>query len=613
MKNQSAKIRNVAIIAHVDHGKTTLVDQLLQAGGAYHENQSVTERAMDSMDLEREKGITIKAKNTAVHWDGHVINIVDTPGHADFGGEVERVMKMVDGVLLVVDAYEGPQAQTRFVLRKALAEGLCPVVVINKIDRDHADPIAVKEKVLELFLDLEASDEQFEAAFVYGSARDGYFMDSPDGDRSEGVLPLLRAIVEEVPPPKVEEGGFRMLVSNIDWNNYVGRVAVGRILSGEIQKGAKVFVHRRSGECDRATVTKVFEYSGLGVRESGAGVAGNIVGVSGFEDVDIGETLSASEESEALPFVDIDPPTVQMEFSINDGPFAGQDGKQVTSRQIRDRLMREMKINVSLQVSDGDQAGVFNVKARGAMQIAVLVEQMRREGFEVLVSRPTVIYKRDEETGQKLEPFEKVFVEVPEEHVNGVMRSLTGRRAQVESMDGVRGGKEIVAVIPTRGLIGFETELMNITSGHGVMSHLFHEYAGYCGEVPTRQTGTLVSMETGIATPYSLDALEDRGKLFVDAGETVYQGQVIGENPRADDLPVNPTKEKHLTNHRSKGDGKGIQLSPALKFSLERAIEYIAGDELVEATPSNLRMRKRVLCNHERKRMGRSSKKAEAV
>ncbi len=613
MKNQSVKIRNVAIIAHVDHGKTTLVDQLLQAGGTYHENQSVAERAMDSMDLEREKGITIKAKNTAVHWEDYVVNIVDTPGHADFGGEVERVMKMVDGVLLVVDAYDGPQAQTRFVLRKALAEGLCPVVVINKIDRDHAEPLAVKERVLELFLDLEASDEQFEAAFLYGSARDGYFMDSPDGDQSDGVLPLLRAIVDEVPAPRVEEGGFRMLVSNIDWDNYVGRVAVGRILSGEIKKGDKVFVHRRSGERDRATVTKVFEYSGLGVRESGVGGAGNIVGLSGFEDVDIGETLSASEDAEALPFVDIDPPTVQMEFSINDGPFAGQDGKQVTSRQIRDRLMREMKINVSLQVSDGDQAGIFNVKARGAMQIAVLVEQMRREGFEVLVSRPTVIYKRDEASGQKLEPYEKVFVEVPEEHVNGVMRSLTGRRAQVESMESVRGGKEIAAVIPTRGLIGFETELMNITSGHGVMSHLFHEYAAHCGEVPTRQTGTLVSMETGVATPYSLDALEDRGKLFVDAGETVYQGQVVGENPRADDLPVNPTKEKHLTNHRSKGDGKGIQLSPALKFSLERAIEYIAGDELVEATPNHLRMRKRVLCNHERKRMGRSSKKAEAV
>ncbi len=613
MENQSVNIRNVAIIAHVDHGKTTLVDELLKAGGAYHANQNVKERAMDSMDLEREKGITIKSKNTSVHWGDHVLNIVDTPGHADFGGEVERVMKMVDGVLLVVDAYEGPQAQTRFVLRKALAEGLCPVVVINKIDRDHADPLAVREKVLELFLDLDASDEQFEAAFMYGSARDGYFMDSPEGDKSEGVLPLLQTIIDEVPAPEVEEGEFRMLVSNIDWDNYVGRVAVGRILSGEVKKGDKVFVHRRSGKCDRATITKIFEYSGLGVSESNSGGAGNIVGISGFEDVDIGETLSANEETEALPFVDIDPPTVQMEFSINDGPFAGQDGKNVTTRQIRDRLMRETKINVSLQVSDSDRAGVFNVKARGAMQIAVLVEQMRREDFEVLVSRPTVIYKTDEETGRKLEPFEKVFVEVPEENVNGVMRSLTGRRAQVESMDSVRGGKEIVAVIPTRGLIGFETDLMNITSGHGVMSHLFHEYAPHCGEIPTRMTGTLVAMETGVATPYSLDALEDRGKLFVEAGETVYQGQVVGENPRADDLPVNPTKEKHLTNHRSKGDGKGIQLSPAIKFSLERAIEYIAPDELVEATPTNLRMRKRILCNHERKRMGRSSKKAAAV
>lgn len=613
MNNQSGKIRNVAIIAHVDHGKTTLVDELLKAGGAYHENQDVSERAMDSMDLEREKGITIKAKNTAVHWGDHIINIVDTPGHADFGGEVERVMKMVDGVLLVVDAYEGPQAQTRFVLRKALAEGLCPVVVINKIDRDHADPLAVKEKVLELFLDLEASDEQFEAAFMYGSARDGYFMDSPDGDQSNGVLPLLQAIIDEVPAPVVEEGDFRMLVSNIDWDNYVGRVAVGRILSGEVKKGDKVFVHRRSGAKDRATVTKIFEYSGLGVNESKSGGAGNIVGISGFEDVDIGETLSTSEEAEALPFVDIDPPTVQMEFSINDGPFAGQDGKNVTTRQIRDRLMREMKINVSLQVSDGDLAGVFNVKARGAMQIAVLVEQMRRENFEVLVSRPTVIYKRDEVTGKKLEPFERIFVEVPEENVNSVMRSLTGRRAQMESMDTVHDRKEIVAIIPTRGLIGFETELMNISSGHGVMSHLFHEYGPHCGDIPTRQTGTLISTDTGMATAYSLDALEDRGKLFIDAGDTVYQGQVIGENPRADDLPVNPTKEKHLTNHRSKGDGKGIQLSPAVQFSLERAIEYLAADELVEATPNSLRMRKRILCNSERKRLSRSSKKAAGV
>ena len=603
MRQETDKIRNVAIIAHVDHGKTTLVDQLLQAGGAYRDNQEVTERAMDSMDLEREKGITIKAKNTAVHWGDYLINIVDTPGHADFGGEVERVMKMVDGVLLVVDAYEGPQAQTRFVLRKALAQGLRPLVVVNKIDREFADPQAVHERVLELFLDLEASEDQFEAPFLYGSARDGYFMHTPDGER-ENVLPLLEKIIEHVPPPEVEEGDFRMLVSNIDWDNYVGRVAIGKVLSGEVKKGQKIFRVAKDGTRTSCTVTKVFEYSGLGKLDSDSGVAGNIIGVSGFEDVDIGETLGASEEAEALPFVEIDPPTVQMEFAINDGPFVGKDGKHVTSRQVRERLFKELKTNVSIFVEDTEKAGVFLVSARGAMQIAVLVEQMRREGFEVLVSRPTVIFHEDED-GRKTEPFEILYVDVLEEHVNGVMKTLTARRGQIQNMEPKAGGTLIECVIPTRGIIGFETELMNLTSGHGIMSHLFKEYAPHAGDIPTRISGTLVSMETGVATAYSLDALGDRGKLFIDAGEEVYQGQVVGENPRNDDLPVNPTKEKHLTNHRSSGDGKGIQLSPCVRFSLERAIEYIEADEFVEATPKHIRLRKRVLCPHERRRMGR--------
>lgn len=594
--------RNIAIIAHVDHGKTTLVDQLLQAGGAYRDNQAVAERAMDSMDLEREKGITIKSKNTAVNWKDCVINVVDTPGHADFGGEVERVMKMVDGVLLLVDAFEGPQAQTRFVLRKALQEGLKPIVVINKIDRDAAQPKAIHDKVLELFLDLEANEDQFNAPFVYGSARDGYMMLDLDGAR-ESVAPLMDLIVEYIPSPDVQpEGDYQMLVSNIDWDDYVGRVAIGRVNSGSIKKGDRIFRLKKDGTREASRVTRVFEYSALATKDSVEGVAGNIVGVSGFEDIDIGETLAGTEEVEALPFMAIDPPTVQMQFAVNDGPYAGLDGKYVTSRQIRDRLFREVKTNISIEVSDGDQAGLFNVKARGVMQISVLTEQMRREGFEVLVSRPMVITKKDE-NGKVLEPFETLYVEVPDEFTGGVMKSITSRRAKVEAMGSSGLGTTIEATISTRGLIGFEMELLNITSGHGVMSHLFKEYGPHCGEIPTRITGTLVSMEKGVAVAYSLDALEDRGKLFVGPGEEVYQGQIVGENPRADDLAVNPTKEKHLTNHRSSGDGKGIQLSPPIRLSLERAIEYIAPDELVEATPKNIRLRKAILCSHERRRM----------
>ncbi len=602
------KIRNIAIIAHVDHGKTTLVDLLLQAGGAYRENQAVAERAMDSLDQERERGITIKAKNTAILWRDYTINIVDTPGHADFGGEVERVMKMVDGVLLLVDAAEGPQAQTRFVLRKALAQGLAPVVVVNKIDREQADPARVHDKVLELFLELEANEEQFEAPFLYGSAKEGFFLRALDDER-DGVLPVLETIVDHIPAPKVEAGEpFRMLASNIDWDDYVGRVAIGKVLSGQVQKGDRIWRLARDGSRTAAKVTKVFQYSGVaGSGESAVGEAGNIVGLAGFEDVDIGETLAAVEDAEALPFVEIDPPTVQMQFSINDSPFAGKEGKYVTSRQIRDRLMREAKTNISIEVGDSDKAGVFNVAARGAMQIAVLVEDMRREGYEVLVSRPRVITKRDE-NDVLVEPFETLYVEVPEEHVPGVLKSLNARRGEMTHMEANAAGATLIeATIPTRGLIGFEFELLNMTSGHGIMSHLFKEYAPRTGEIAGRTSGTLVSMDTGVAMAYSLDALETRGKLFVGAGESVYEGQIVGENPRADDMPVNPTKEKHLTNHRSSGDGKGIQLSPPMKFSLERAIEYIAPDELVEATPKNIRLRKRVLCATQRKREARKA------
>ena len=551
---RNENIRNVAIIAHVDHGKTTLVDRLMQEGGVYRENQKAEERAMDSMDLEREKGITIKAKNTSVHWRGKTINIVDTPGHADFGGEVERVMKMVDGVLLLVDAKDGPQAQTRFVLRKALSQNLTPIVVVNKIDREFADTDRVHDQVLELFLELEATDDQFEAPFLYGSAKNG-FMLSDLKDESNDMTPLFETILDAIDPPEADvEGDFKMLVSNIDWDDYVGRVAIGKILSGSVETGGRIFRINRDGKRERVKITKVFEYTGLSSNESEKGEAGNIVGIAGFDEVDIGETLCATEDQAPLPFVEIDPPTIQMQFAVNDGPLAGRDGKLVTSRQIRDRLFREMKTNISIQVEDSESSGVFNVAARGAMQIAVLVETMRREGFEVLVSRPTVIKKTID--GVEMEPFETLWLEFPDDCTGGIMENLSNRRGKMTNMDTRNGTVFLEAEIPTRGLIGLEIDLVNATSGHGIMSHLFKEYRPKAGEISTRLTGTLVSMDAGKTTAYSLNALEDRGKLFVEAGTEVYEGMIVGENPRASDIPVNPTKAKQLTNFRSQGREK---------------------------------------------------------
>ena len=605
----SLKIRNLAIIAHVDHGKTTLVDQLLKAGGTYRDNQATQERAMDSMDLEREKGITIKAKNTAILYDGYTINIVDTPGHADFGAEVERVMKMVDGVLLVVDAAGGPQAQTRFVLRKALAEGLKPIVVVNKIDRPLSNPLKVHDQVLELFLDLDATEEQFNAPFSYGSARDGYFMDHPDDERVDCV-PLIKKIIEFIPEPAADPAApFHMLVSNIEWDSFVGRVAVGKVLGGAVKKGDTIWLHRKDGTKQQSKVMKTFTYSGLATEDSEGCGAGGIVGIAaGIENIDIGETLAATSTQEALPFVEIDPPTVSMEFSINDGPLGGKEGKHVTSRAIRERLMHEIKTNVSLQVEDTDQAGVFNVSARGAMQIAVLVEQMRREGFEVCVSRPTVIYRRDE-GGKLLEPFETLYIESPGDYTQGILKLLINRKGMMENMETEPSGETLItALIPTRGLIGFETEIVNLTSGHGIMSHLFREYGPHAGEIVTRTTGTLVSMEAGVATTYSLQALEDRGVLFVGANDAIYGGMLVGENPRVGDMPVNPVKEKHLDNMRSSGKDKTSKLTPPIRFSLERAIEYIDADELVEATPLNIRLRKRILDEGARKRAAKGVK-----
>ncbi len=603
----SSLIRNVAIIAHVDHGKTTLVDQLLRQSGVYRENQQMTERAMDSMDLEREKGITIKAKNTAVRYEELLINIVDTPGHADFGAEVERVMKMVDGVLLLVDASDGPQAQTRFVLRKALAAGLAPVVVLNKVDRDTARPEYVHDKVLELFLELDATEEQFNAPFVYASAKDGWAAMAPEGPR-ESMKPLFEVIRNAIPAPVTEEGSFRMLVSNIDWNEFVGRIAVGRILSGRVRQGQNAWSIDKDGASKRVKITKLFTYTGLSTEDAPESVAGDIVGLAGFEGIGIGQTVAAEADAEPLPFPEIDPPTIEMEFSVNDGPFAGRDGKLVTSRQIRDRLLREMESNISIRVTDGDRSGCFRVAARGAMQIAVLVETMRREGFEVLVSRPTVLSR--EVDGRKQEPFESVWVEVTEETLGSVFDLVNRRKGTVTNVDHHPSGVTVEAEMPTRGLIGMETDLVNLTSGEAVMSHLFLEYRAQVGNIDLRTTGTLVSMDQGSVMAYALDNLQQRGRLFVGPGEEVYPGQIVGENPRKHDLPVNPTKAKQLDNMRSSGEGKGIMLSPPVKFSLEKALEYIGPDELVEVTPKFLRLRKRILDANERRK---TEKRAEAV
>ena len=605
-RTMTTHIRNIGIIAHVDHGKTTLVDKLLREGGVYRDNEVMQERAMDSMDLEREKGITIKAKNASIHWNDHQINIVDTPGHADFGGEVERILKMVDGVLLLVDANEGPQAQTRFVLRKALEHGLKVVVVINKIDREHAAPLKVHDDVLHLLLELHATEEQFNAPFLYASAKDGYAVKEL-GDAPAGMTPLFEAIVAHVPPPQADpEASFRMLVSNLDWNDYVGRIAIGKIVAGRVRPEDVIFCIHKDGRRERAIVTKIFAFSGLKTRESEEGASGDIVGISGVEELEIGETLCADENSEPIPFIEIDPPTIQMQFCINDGPLAGREGKYLTSRHLRERLYKETRTNISLRVQDTDAPNVFLVSARGELQIAIMAEEMRREGFELLVSRPEVILKK--EKGVTLEPFETLWVELPNECLGDAMQEMAERRAQITNLHHHGLGVTVEAVIPTRGLIGFETALVNMTSGRAVLTHMFKEYARFAGPIHGRTTGTLVSMDNGVATSYALDTIQMRGKLFIGPGEQVYEGMIVGENPRAEDLPVNPTRTKHLTNIRCHGEGKGIMLEPPIRMSLEHAIEYIASDEYVEATPKSLRLRKRILNATRRKRANQAGR-----
>ena len=595
------KIRNIAIIAHVDHGKTTLVDQLLRQSGTFRSNQKVEERVMDSMDLEREKGITIKAKNAAFKYQDYHVNIVDTPGHADFGGEVERIMKMVDGVLLVVDSHDGPQAQTKFVLRKALENHARPIVVINKIDRDNARPHKVLDMVFDLFVELNATDEQLDFPVIYASAKEGYAVREIH-DTNDNMEPLFEAIIKHIPPPpKAEQTYFQFLVSNLDYSDYLGRLAFGRIVSGRVSVGDSVVLIHLDGRRERANVTALFGHQGLERVEIKHAGAGDIIGLGGFEEVAIGETVTDNEDRLALEFVHIDPPTIQMNFVVNDSPLAGREGKFLTARHLKERLVREIRTNVSLGFTETDLAGVFTVSARGEMQIAILVEQMRREGFELLVSRPEVIFKKDD-AGELLEPYETLYVDVPNENLGDILQSLAGRRADIVNMDHQTKSVLVETVIPTRGLIGFESDLVNFTRGLGSMSHLFKEYGPHKGEISSRANGVLVAMESGVSTSYALNNVQERGRLFLGPQEEVYRGMIVGENSRPDDLTVNPCKTKHLTNMRSQGDGKGVQLAPPLKMSLERALEYIAPDEYVEVTPQNLRLRKKILDSTARKR-----------
>ena len=600
-------IRNIAIIAHVDHGKTTLVDAMFKESHVFRSNEKMDERVMDSNDLEKERGITILSKNTAVMYDGIKINIVDTPGHADFGGEVERVLKMVDSVLLVVDSYEGPMPQTKFVLKKALELKLKPIVVINKIDKPNARPEEVIDEVFDLFLELGADDEQLDFPIIYASAREGFARYNVE-DTNTGMEPLFKTIIEHVEPPKgYIDGPFQMLVTTLDSNAFVGKIAIGKVHRGKVKKNQNVALVRQDGSKANYKITAVFGYNGLKREEVEEAGLGDIIAVSGIMDANIGETIADASNPEALPFVEIDEPTLNMNFMVNDSPFAGKEGEFVTSRHLRDRLMKELETNVSLRVKE-ITPDCFEVSGRGELHLSVLIETMRREGFELQVSKPTVIFK--EENGKKLEPMEYLTIDVPEEFMGAVMEKMGPRKAEMVNMtSAVNGYTRLEFVIPARGLIGFRNEFMTDTKGNGIMNHVFEGYAPYKGEIESRSRGSIVSFEQGEAIAYGLFNAQERGKLFITPGTPVYQGMVVGECSRAEDLDINVCKGKKLTNTRASGSDDAVKLVPVTTLTLEQSIEFIANDELVEVTPENIRIRKRYLDAAERKRMISRSKK----
>ena len=600
-------IRNIAIIAHVDHGKTTLVDALLRQSNVFRQNEKVEERVMDSNDLERERGITILSKNTAVMHNGVKINIVDTPGHADFGGEVERVLKMVDSVLLVVDSYEGPMPQTKFVLKKALELGLKPIVVINKIDKPDARPSEVIDEVFDLFVELGADDNQLDFPIIYASARSGYARYNVE-DTNEDMEPLFKTIIEHVEPPKgYLDAPFQMLVTTLDSNAFVGKIAIGKIHRGKVKKNQNVALVNRDGEIKNYKVTNLFVYNGLKREETNEASLGDIIALSGVTDANIGETIADANEPEALPFVHIDEPTLSMNFMVNDSPFAGQEGEFITSRHLRDRLEKELETNVSLRVKE-ITPDCFEVSGRGELHLSILIETMRREGYELQVSKANVIYK--EENGKKLEPMEYLTIDVPEEFMGPVMEKLGPRKAEMVNMtSAVNGYTRLEFVIPARGLIGFRNEFMTDTKGNGIMNHVFDSYGPYKGEIPTRSRGSIVSFEQGEAIAYGLFNAQDKGSLFIEPGTPVYEGMIVGVCGRAEDIDINVCKGKKLTNTRASGSDEAVKLVPPIKMSLESALEFINNDELVEVTPLNVRMRKTVLDSAERKRIASRSRK----
>ena len=601
MNNQ--KIRNIAIIAHVDHGKTTLVDSLLKQSHVFRENEQVEERVMDSNDLEKERGITILSKNTSVMYNDIKINIVDTPGHADFGGEVERVLKTVDGVLLLVDSFEGAMPQTREVLKKALALDLKPIVVINKIDRPGARPEKVVDEVIELFIELDATDEQLDFPVVYASAKQGISklnMSDPDSD----MTPLFETIINTIDAPSCdEEGPAQMLISNIDYDDYVGRIAVGRVERGELKVGMQVAICKEDKQ-EMGKIAKIYTHVGLKKVEVESVKAGDIIELAGLSNISIGDTICDPNHIEKIPFVNIDEPTVSMTFSVNNGPFAGKEGEFVTSRHIRDRLFKELERNVSLRVKDGETPDSFEVSGRGELHLAILIETMRREGFELLVSRPKVIIK--EIDGVKCEPVETLVVNVPDDSVGTVIEKIGRRKGEMVNMEPAEPGHtKIEFNIPARGLIGYRTEFLTDTKGEGTMATMFKGYEPFKGEVVSRVRGTIVAFEAGKSITYGLYNAQEKGDLFIGPGVDVYEGMIVGLNSRGEDLAVNVCKEKHLTNTRASGSDDALHLVPPIQMSLEKAIEFIQDDELVEVTPKSIRLRKKILDNKERERMAR--------
>ena len=598
---EAKNIRNIAIIAHVDHGKTTLVDAMLQQSGTYRDNETVQDRVMDSMDLERERGITIMAKNTSVKYGDYKINIVDTPGHADFGGEVERVLKMVDGIVLLVDAAEGCLPQTRFVLRKALELDLPAIALVNKIDRQDSRPEEVIDEIYDLFIDLGADDEQIEFPILYSISRDGIAKKNL-ADEGKNLIPLFEQVIETVPAPKaLRDDSLQLLVANIDYNQFVGRLAIGRIFSGEIAKNQEVIVAKRDGSTQKTRVRELYVFEGLERTTVDKAGVGEIVALAGFDDINIGETITLVDNPKPLPLINVDEPTISMIFGVNTSPFSGIEGKFVTSRQIKERLEKELLGNVALRVADTDSPDSFRVSGRGELQLAILIEMMRREGFELQVSKPEVITKKDEKTGELQEPIELVVIDVPEEFIGVVTEALGRRKGQMKKMINNGSGRvRLEYEVPSRGLIGFRGEFLTETKGTGLLNTLFLRFDKWQGDLKGRGTGSLVSDRIGEVTNYALYNLQERGMLFVKPPTKVYEGMIVGENARAVDLDVNAVKEKKLTNMRTTSTDEALRLVPVRDMSLERALEFIADDELIEATPKSIRLRKRVLKANER-------------